>query len=151
MSESKASERVAKSVRFVLKHVQDAYLDNMNQIEQEAFSHAIEIGITQTVSALYDADVKDEEIIHALNKYWRIESGDAEQRLMYEKQQAPIRELSTYLRRQGYSDADIRSFMISTGAGVKISHDRELWKLRRHPAKLMEQIQSSTSARKTDR
>lgn len=59
----------------------DAYADGVNC----AFGDAIEIGIGNTVSALYEANVSDDKIAHLLNKYWGIPMNEAEDRLLFKK------------------------------------------------------------------
>lgn len=119
------------------------YGDSINQAGEAAFSDAIEIGITNTMAALYDADVDDSEIIRVLNKYWGIDRDEAEERLVFEKSQAAIRELKWFLKVQGFSVIEIDQFMRSNNASIKIRHNNELWKLRRKPEKLMKAVQDS--------
>jgi hypothetical protein len=133
---------LATSGKIVADLVLKSYDDSKNQDKEEIFSDAIEIGIINTISALYDADVNDDEIIRILNKYWGINKDEAEERLIFEKFQAAIRELEGYLKMQGYSAAEIRQFMKSNQASIKIRHNNELWKLRRKPEKLMKEVQN---------
>ncbi|HHX60616.1 MAG TPA: hypothetical protein GX707_07875 [Epulopiscium sp.] len=119
------------------------YGDSINQAGGVAFSDAIEIGITNTMAALYDADVGKDEIIRVLNKYWGINKDEAEERIVYEKSQAAIRELERYLKMQGFTAIEINQFMKSNKASIKIRHNNELWKLRRTPEKLMKAVQDS--------
>lgn len=119
------------------------YGDSINQAGEEAFSDAIEVGISNTIAALYDADVDGEEIIRVLNKYWGINRDEAEERIIYEKKQAAIRELERFLKMQGFSAIEINQFMKSNKALIKIKHNNELWKLRREPEKLMKAVQDS--------
>ena len=44
--------------------------ESINQAGARAFSDAIEIGIKNTIMALLDTDVSDDEIIRVLNKHW---------------------------------------------------------------------------------
>lgn len=119
------------------------YGESINQAGEAAFSDAIEIGITNTVAALYDTDVDDEEIIRVLNKYWGINRDEAEERLVFEKYQSAIRELKRYLKMQGFSAKEIHQFMLSNNASIKIKRNNELWKLRRKPEKLMKEVQDT--------
>ena len=89
------------------------YGDSINQAGEEAFADAIERGIENTVVSLYDADDNDDEIIRVLNKYWGINKDEAEERLLYEKCQATIRELKRYLKMQGLSVPEVIQFMKS--------------------------------------
>ncbi|GEM_PF-1295476 len=136
-------EYLAVGKEFIKDLFLNVYGDVINQEGEEAFSDAIEIGISNTMAALYDAEVDDEEIIRALNKYWGINRDDAENRLIYEKRQAAIRELEQFLRMQGYSAIEIKQFMKSNKVSIKIRHSNELWKLRRKPEKLMKEVQEA--------
>ena len=117
------------------------YGESLNQAGDEAFSDAIEVGIGNTVAALYDADVGDDVIIRLLNKYWGIGNDEAEERLIFEKSQAAVRELKRYLKLQGYSTAEVTQFMRTSKASIKIKHGAELRKLRRNLEKLMKAVQ----------
>ena len=121
----------------LLDVVRDVYADGANR----AFEDAIEICIGNTVSALYDANVSDDKIIHLLNKYWGIPMSESEDRLLFEKSESVIRALRHYLKMQGYSQSDIQHFMITNRAIIKIKHDRELWKMKDNPEKLFKIVQ----------
>lgn len=119
------------------------YGDSVNQAGEVAFSDAIEVGIENTIAALYDADVDDDEIIRVLNKFWGINRAVAEDRLVFEKSQAAIRELKRFLKMEGYSSSKINEFMKSNKVSIKIRHNNELWKLRNDPMRLMKEVQES--------
>ena len=121
----------------LLDVARDVYADGGNR----AFEDAIDIGIGNTVSALYEANVSDDKIIHLLNKYWGIKMNEAEDRLLFEKYESVIRALRHYLKMQGYSQSDIQHFMITNRAIIKIKHDRELWKMKDNPEKLFKIVQ----------
>lgn len=122
----------------LLDVARDVYAEGANR----AFEDAIGIGIRNTVSALYEANVSDDKIIHLLNKYWGIPMNEAEDRLLFEKSESVIRALRHYLKMQGYSQSDIQHFMITNKAIIKIKHDRELWKMKDNPEKLFKAVQS---------
>lgn len=122
----------------LLDVARDVYADGANR----AFEDAIGIGIRNTVSALYEANVSDDKIIHLLNKYWGIPMNEAEDRLLFEKSESVIRALRHYLKMQGYSQSDVQHFMITNKAIIKIKHDRELWKMKDNPEKLFKAVQS---------
>ena len=143
ISSDEVKEYFAAGGKIVAGLVLKIYGESINQAGEEAFSNAIEIGITNTLAALYDADVDDDEIIRVLNKYWGINRDEAEKRLVFEKGQAAIRELERYLKMQGFSAIKINQFMKSNKAKIKIRHNNELWKLRRKPEKLMKEVQDS--------
>ncbi|WLR60175.1 hypothetical protein [Guptibacillus hwajinpoensis] len=134
-------EYIAAGTKLVADLAFKAYGDNISQVGETAFLDAIEIGITNTIAALYDADVGDNEIISILNKHWGINRDEAEKRLIYEKSQATIRELKRHLKMQGLTTTEIDQFMISNKASIKIKRNNELWKLRRKPEKLMKEVQ----------
>lgn len=62
--------------------------ESLTSIEEKIFCDAINIGIENTIAALYDADIEDEKIIELLNKYWGINYREATERLAHEKRQA---------------------------------------------------------------
>ena len=143
ISSEDVKEYLAAGGKYVADLALKTYGDSINQAGEAAFSNAIEIGITNTITALYDADVDDDEIIRVLNKYWGIIQDEAEKRLVFEKGQAAISELERYLKMQGYTAIKINQFMKSNNAHVKIRRSNELWKLRRKPEKLMKEVQES--------
>ncbi|MCP1100899.1 hypothetical protein M2454_000108 [Aequitasia blattaphilus] len=102
------------------------------------------MGITNTIAALYDVGVNDEEIARVLNKFWGISSREVDERILFEMHNAAKRELRHYLKMQGYSDVDIQHFMISTKADAKISHDKDLWKLSKTPEKLFKAVKKES-------
>jgi len=140
---SKLIDYLKEGGKFAADLAKKLYGDSINQAGEAAFSDAIETGITNTIAALYDADVGDEEIFRVLNKYWSIDRDEAEERLLFEKKQAPIRELKQYLKMQGFSKTEINNFINSNQAAIKVRHNKELWKLRRNPEKLMKEVQKS--------
>lgn len=115
--------------------------ESINQAGARAFSDAIEIGIKNTIMALLDTDVSDDEIIRVLNKHWGINQNEAEKRIVFEKGSLAIDELKRYLKLQGLSDDEIHQFMLSNGASTKIRHNSNLWKLWHTPDRLMKEIQ----------
>lgn len=121
----------------LLDVAREVYADGANR----AFEDAIDIGIRNTVSALYEANVSDDKITHLLNKYWGIPMNEAEDRLLVEKYESVIRTLRHYLKMQGYSQSEIQHFMNTSRAKIKIRHDRELWKMKDNPEKLFNVIQ----------
>lgn len=143
ISSDDVKEYLAAGGKFFAGLALKIYGDSINQAGEEAFSNAIEIGITNTMAALYDADVDDDEIIRVLNKYWGINRDEAENRLVIEKGTAAIRGLERHLKMQGFSAIKINQFMRSNNAYIKIRRNNELWKLRRNPEKLMKEVQES--------
>lgn len=117
------------------------YGESLNQAGEQAFSEAIELGIENTIASLYDATVSDKEIIRGV--HWGISHQDAEDRLVWEKQQAVIRSLRQYLKLQGYSSLGIKDFMIENNTLMRIRHEKDLWKLKDAPEKLFKILQSN--------
>ncbi len=116
------------------------YGESLNQAGEQAFSEAIEFGIENTISALYAAKVNDKEICRVVSEHWGISYQEAEDRLIWEKQQATIQSLRQYLKLQGYAGNDIDSFMCKNKP--RIRHEKELWKLKDVPEKLFKALQS---------
>lgn len=143
ISSDDVKEYLSAGGKFITGITLKLYGDSINKAGEAAFSDAIEVGISNTIAALYDADVDGEEIIRVLNKYWGINRDEAEERIIYEKRQAVIRELESFLKMQGYSAKEIKQFMKSNNALIKIRHSNDLWELRRKPEKLMKAIQDS--------
>lgn len=121
----------------LLDVARDVYADGANRV----FGDAINIGIRNTVSALYEANVSEDKITHLLNKYWGIPMNEAEDRLLFEKSESVIRALRHYLKMQGYSQSDIKHFMFTNRESIKIKHDRELCKMKDNPEKLFKIVQ----------
>lgn len=130
-----------KGIKSVAAWALNIYGESLNQAGEQAFSEAIEFGIKNTISALYDAKVNDKEICRVVSEHWGISYQEAEDRLVWEKQQATIRALKQYLKLQGYSGIDIDSFMRKSN--VRIRHEKELWKLKDAPEKLFKALQSN--------
>lgn len=130
-----------KGIKSVGAWALNIYGESLNQAGDQAFSEAIEFGIENTVSALYDAKVNAKEICRVVSEHWGISYQEAEDRLVWEKQQATIRALKQYLKLQGYSGIDIDSFMRKSN--VRIRHEKELWKLKDAPEKLFKALQSN--------
>lgn len=127
-----------KGIKSVGAWALNIYGESLNQAGEQAFSEAIEFGIENTISALYDAKVNDKEICRVVSEHWGISYQEAEDRLVWEKQQATIRALKQYLKLQGYSGIDIDSFMRKSN--VRIRHEKELWKLKDAPEKLFKAL-----------
>ena len=116
------------------------YGESLNQVGEQAFSDAIEIGIENTMATLYAAKVSDENILQVVMEYWGMNRKEAEDRLIWEKQQATIRSLRKYLKLEGYTELEITTFVKEYHANIKIRHNKELWKYKDNPKKLVELI-----------
>lgn len=126
--------------KFVGALALKVYGDSLNQVGEQAFSEAIEIGIENTIGSLYEAKVNDKEIIRVVSQRWGICIQEVEERLVWEKYQATISALKQYLKLQGYSNSDIDSFMRENMASAKIRGEKELWKLKDDPEKLLKAV-----------
>lgn len=80
--------------------------------------------------------------MRVVNKYWGISTQDAEGRLIFEKQQAPIRSLKQFLKLKGYSTTDINNYIRDNSVTIKIRYDKDLWRLKDNPEKLMKAIET---------
>jgi len=134
----KVKEYLAKGGQAILELARDVY-DNAGD---RAFADAIEIGIANTISALYEANVKDVDIINLMNNHWGICRDEAVDLLAIEKIDAPCRAIKLYLRLQGKSSKEILDFMIYNGVRSTLEANPELRELRREPAKLYEALKS---------
>lgn len=123
----------------------ESFGEALNQIGADAFSDAIEIGIENTIAALYEASIKDKDILRIVCEQWGISVTDAEDRLVYEKRQAAIRSLRQYLKLQGYSKSDIDKFGRENCAWIRINREPDLWQLKNDPEKLKKEIEKRKS------
>lgn len=135
-------ETLKKGGKFLGALALKIYGDSLNQVGEQAFSEAIELGIENTIASLYDAKVSDKEIIRVVREHWGISDQEAEDRLLWEKQQATIRSLRRYLKLQGYSSLDIKNYMMESKASMRIRHERDLWHLKDDPEKLFKILYS---------
>ena len=113
----------------------------INDVEEKAYANATETGISRTISALYEADVEDAKIIDLLNKYWEITQTEAEERLCFEKDAAPQRAVEHFLKMEGKTKQEIRSFCQKVDIHNKLKENPELRALRKTPAALIERLQ----------
>ena len=137
-------EDIVKYVEAGCKFVGDTAIASigasLDRVSEEAFAKAVEIGIRNTIAALYDANVDDEDILRVVYEHWGIGKDEAMDRLVFEKYQATMRSLRQYLKLQGFTEERIQSFFIESRAPSRIRHNSDLWKLRKHPQKLFEAV-----------
>jgi len=133
-------ELVKNAGNYFYNMIIDAHNDKIDNERENSFSEGIECGITITVAALYELDIKDSDIINILNSHWGIIKKDAEEYIAFEKRTAPIRALRRYLELEGYSETKITSLMNSHGVLRKVKKNSELRNLRREPDKLWEAL-----------
>lgn len=127
--------------KFIEEFALNILGESINEAGAKAFSDAIEIGIRNTIWALLDTNVSDDEITCVLNKHWGINQNESEKRIIFEKSSLTINELKRYLRLQGLSDNEIHEFMFSNNASTKIRHNSYFWELRHTPDRLAKEIQ----------
>ena len=87
-------EEVVELLKAGGRFVMDGFGDSLDQVGREAFSQAIEIGIENTIAALYDANVDDKEILRVVSEQWGLPIEEIEDRLMSMKPQRTLTVLS---------------------------------------------------------
>ena len=136
-------DSLKNSGKYIGSLALEIYVNSLNQEGERAFFEAIEIGIENTIASLYDASVHDDEIIRVVSEHWGLQKPEVEQRLLYEKSKAPVRALEHYLKMQGFSKGDIEKFMKQNKVHIKIKHNKDLWKLKSQPKKLIDAIKET--------
>lgn len=136
----KMKENIAKGGKAALDLLLEALEDGIYEKKEEVFAEAIEIGIENTISALYEANVSDEEIIHCLNKFWGVSRDESIDRILYEKSSAPLREIRNYLKLKGLSPKEVQNFILSNNVVIKLKNPK-LKEMRRNPEKLIKELQ----------
>lgn len=131
--------KLVEQLRKGISALQNWLQELMSEKESIAYSEGINIGIDMTISTLYEAGVKDKVIIDLLNKYWGIPRGEADSRLLFEKSQAPCREVKHFLELQGYSVDEISAFARKNFPIIR--HECRLWDLRNDPEKLLKELE----------
>ena len=114
--------------------------DVVENMKKDAYDEAIELGLNRTISALDNANVSDQEIIRIVKDKWSMDENDIIGRLLFVRRTDAIECLRRYLRLQGYSESEVKEFMSKNMAAVKIRHEKDLWKLRKNPEKLMKAV-----------
>ena len=119
----------------------DATREAVWRHEDESIQAERLAGMSTTVAALYDAKVKDEEIIRLIQKYYGVTEREAQEQLRIEKTiEHPCRELQSYLMREEALSADeAREFIINHDAVDLLRETRGLWKL--SPKELLNKIE----------
>lgn len=127
-----------------------AIQDYIFEISDNAVEREKSIGIQNAVEALVESKADDDDIIRYLGKYWGMPNGEAIEAVRVIKTQVhPNNELKYYLKKQGYSDAEIRQFVISYRVGSELQVDHELWKL--SPSKLVLKLKEIKGKRTNNR
>jgi len=120
---------------YVLVKIAENVITNERAI---GFNEAIEIGIEKTITSLYNANIKDEQIRNIVNKQWGIDGEETDKRLNNIKANMTINSLKEYLKRQGYSKNKIIQMFRENQVAAKIRRDETLWKLKDKPENLYE-------------
>lgn len=139
-TKEKIIEGLKSSGTFLKDALIDAFGNAVAELTENAFSEAIEIGISNTIRALYDANVDDNEIIRVVGEHWGISKDEIINRLLREKKEAAIDSLEQYLRLQGNSKHEANELMRQSYAKIYIRNEKELWKLKDNPVELWEKI-----------
>ncbi|CZQ82432.1 helix-turn-helix domain-containing protein [Trichococcus collinsii] len=127
-----------------------AVQDYIHEILNNVVEREKQFGIQHAVEALLDSNVDDDNIIRYLEKYWGMHDGEAIEAVRIIKTQVhPKNELKYYLKKQGYSDEEIRDFVITYRVGPELRTDHELWKL--SPVKLVEKLKDIKEKRTNNR
>lgn len=113
----------------------------LSQEEAKGLEEGIEIGIKNTIASLYEYNVPDKEIIRIVGEYWGLDSKEIEDRLLYEKEQAVVRNFKCYLKLQGYTKEKINKYMKDNEVGIKIRNKPELWSLKNKPEQIKKIIE----------
>lgn len=119
----------------------DATREAVVRHEDETVQQEREAGISILTAALYEARVKDPEIIRLLQKYYGLRESEAQEQLRIEKTiNHPCRELESYLMsEEAFSQQEAQDFIIDHGTVDLLRQERGLWKL--SPKELLKRIE----------
>ena len=119
----------------------DATRETVWRHEDESIQEERAAGMATTIAALYEAKVKDEEIIRLVQKYYGVTESDAQEQLRIEKTiEHPCRELQYYLmREEAFSPVEARSFILDHGIVDMLRETRGLWRF--PPKELLKRIE----------
>jgi len=122
---------------FLLNATRDAVRCHENErVQQEQVN-----GKSILTAALYEAKVKDLEIIRLLQKYYGLKEAEAQEQLRIEKTiNHPCRELEAYLMsEEAFSQQEAQRYIIDHGTVDLLQQERGLWKLL--PKELLKRIE----------
>lgn len=139
-SVNSAKNYLKNGADFILETAVTERDKKLKEIEDKGYSDGIEFGITNTIIALYSANVSDENVIRIMNECWNISEKEIIDRLIHEKKMILIRNLRKYLKLQGMSEKEIRTFFDSNDVSQKIKNNHELWELKDNPEELYTKI-----------
>ena len=122
---------------FLLDTTREAVLRH----EDETVQQEREAGISILTAALYEAKVKDPEIIRSLQKYYGLRENEAQEQLRIEKTiNHPCSELESYLMsEEALSQQEAQDYIIDHGTVDLLRQERGLWKL--SPKELLRKIE----------
>jgi hypothetical protein len=122
---------------FLLDTTREAVLrhdDETAQQEREA-------GVAILTAALYEAKIKDAEIVRLLQKYYGLRENEAQEQIRIERTiNFPCRELESYLMStEGFLQREAQDYIIDHGTVDMLRQERGLWKLA--PKELLKRIE----------
>lgn len=122
---------------FLLDTTREAVLRH----EDETVQQEREAGISILTAALYEAKIKDPEIIRLLQKYYGLRENEAQEQIRIEKTiNHPCSELESYLMsEEALSQQEAQDYIIDHGTVDLLRQERGLWKL--SPKELLRKIE----------
>ncbi|NCC02103.1 MAG: hypothetical protein EOM34_15795 [Clostridia bacterium] len=122
---------------FLLDTTREAVLRH----EDETVQQEREAGISILTAALYEAKIKDPEIIRLLQKYYGLRENEAQEQLRIEKTiNHPCSELESYIMsEEALSQQEAQDYIIDHGTVDLLRQERGLWKL--SPKELLRKIE----------
>jgi hypothetical protein len=110
---------------FLLDTTREAVLRH----EDETVQQEREAGISILTAALYEAKIKDPEIIRLLQKYYGLRENEAQEQLRIEKTiNHPCSELESYLMsEEALSQQEAQDYIIDHGTVDLLRQERGLW------------------------
>lgn len=131
------NEEFLKRILYEFKDAgHEGLRSSIENIVEDAVDRERKNGILNTAAALKDAKVNEEDTLTYLQKHWNMSRGKAGR---YLKVDLPYRELEKYLYNQGFTNQDVRDFMISNMVMKKIIRNKILWKLT--PEKIKKEVE----------
>ena len=132
---------IGRAIDFVVGSFRSVIDDNNKKAHSEGYADAIILGIHNTIYALYEAGIKDDEIIRIAILTWDIPRNEAIELLCERKKYSALNALRNHLELKGYSEEKIKAFLRKTRAWPKIQENSDLWPLWRQPEKLYKEVQ----------
>lgn len=122
---------------FLLDTTREALLHHDDKIVQQER----DAGISILIAALFEAKVKDSEIIRLLQKYYELRESEAQEQLRIEKTiNYPCHGLEAYLMsEEAYSQQEAHDYIIDHGIVDLLRKKSGLWKL--PPKELLKRIE----------